>query len=182
MRVSRTESSRGGSGFRKDGLFRVRRAVGRGESGRAAARPVPLALTPGHAGPARQDTERDGGFRGGSRRWWATARHVPAARPVRSHQLRAQKDGRSPALQLATQNGGRGGPGKRACESPTQRKRAFPFAAAASCDPVVDGAPSWRLDCSSPLSELTSVGGREFWDGVSPPRGWRPGFGQLGTG
>lgn len=61
------------------------------------------------------------------------------------HQLRARKDGRSPALcrelkmeDAAARESGAG-------ESPAQRKRAFSFSAAASCDPVVCPAPSWHL-------------------------------------
>lgn len=61
----------------------------------------------------------------------------------------------APALLQGAQNGGRGGPGERAGESPTQRKRAFPFSAAASCDPTAPGTPFRHLDFVSQPSELS---------------------------
>lgn len=79
------------------------------------------------------------------------------------HQLRARKDGRSPALLQGAQNGGRGGPGERAGESPTQRKRAFPSSAAASCDPTVYRALFWHLGFSStPWKQAAFGGGGDF--------------------
>lgn len=56
------------------------------------------------------------------------------------------------------QNGGRGGPGERAGESPAQRHRAWPSSAAGSRDPVVCRAQSWRLGFPWPLE----VGGGDF--------------------
>jgi hypothetical protein len=93
------------------------------------------------------------------------------ARPAR-HQLRARKDGRSRAQLQGAQNGGRGGPGERAGESPTQRKRDFPSSVAVSCDPAVLGRrpgtsmSPWRLGALLP--------GEGIWSpGVSSLGGWR---------
>lgn len=61
----------------------------------------------------------------------------------------------APALLQGAQNGGRGGPGERAGESPTQRKRAFPSSAAASCDPTAYRVPSGHLDFVSQPLELS---------------------------
>lgn len=61
----------------------------------------------------------------------------------------------APALLQGAQNGGRGGPGERAGESPTQRKRAFPSSAAASCDPTAYRVPSRHLDFVSQPLELS---------------------------
>lgn len=101
------------------------------------------------------------------------------------HQLRARKDGRSPALLQGAQNGGRGGPGERAGESPTQRKRAFPSSVAASCDPTMYRAPSWHLRFfSTPWKQAFLGGGRGFStvELVSPTlSGWRRELGRLGT-
>lgn len=167
------------------GLFTVVGSLGLWgcrEARRAAARPTGPGAHVRRGGGGRRPTSR--GYRvgrGGVVEWAgrlgcpASRRDVPShsgrrGRPAR-HQLRARKDGRSPALLQGAQNGGRGGPGERAGESPTQRKRAFPSSAAASCDPTVYRAPSWHLRSSStPWKQAAFRGGRGFSAVALTPR------------
>lgn len=170
---------------RSSGFWGCGAAARRG--GRWRGRLVPAHMS-GEAGPT------SGGHRVGRGRapWSGTGgsggqpRAVHLGRPGRParHQLRARKDGRSPALLQGAQNGGRGGPGERAGESPTQRKRAFPSPAAASCDPTVYPAPSWHLDFFSTTWKQAFLEGEGILcGGVNPTLGgWRLELGQPGTG
>lgn len=111
------------------------RGEGRGAGGSVGPLPEPRPPHPGRRSPAR-------------------------SAPVAC----AEKDGRSPSPLQGAQNGGRGGPGERAGESPTQRKRAFPSSAAASCDPTGYRAPSGHLASSCGLWSSAWLGwGRRFF-------------------
>lgn len=109
--------------------------------------------------------------------------HLPRrqGRPVRSHQLRARKDGRSRRCAGSSKwrTGGRGG---RVSHSHKGRGP-FPPQLLLPVTPLCAG-PSWHLDFYPGLwSGASPVGGGDLtlWS-FSTLGGWRPQLGQLGIG